>query len=157
MTEPTFTIPKDIIEPIVKSHIEAAFVTAFGERDTVMRTLIERVLSTKVDKEGHAERYASSDSPTFLEYVLSGTVQKVIRESLLEACKNHTEVLKDALVDQLKQRRSPFVQNLANAMVKGFENVGKGALSFTVNWEPEPGDSGRKSKRPCKDFDTETF
>ena len=113
---PTLQIPKDVIEPIIQAHIAAAVASALNGRERLMTDAIHRVLQSRVDANGQPERYNSSSSPTFVEWLMQDAIKKAAREALTEQVAKLQPAIKKAIADQLTNSKSPLVKQLVEGM-----------------------------------------
>lgn len=113
------TIPKDIIEPIVKAHIQAALAEALGDKSHLLEQMATQVLSAKVDYKGNPPRYSSDEAGTFIEVTLANELREAVRSVLREELGKHKERMRAAIVAELEKKNSPIVKAMVEGLLTG--------------------------------------
>jgi hypothetical protein len=98
---PTFQIPKDIIEPIIQAHVSAAVVSALGENKKIVEMAISRVLNQKVNSDGNTSGYVYNNSPTFIQWLMSKAVRSAVEKAVVEQVATYQDELKKAIAAEL--------------------------------------------------------
>lgn len=114
---PTFQIPRDVIEPIIQAHVTTAVTAALGGHQRLVADAIAQVLNAKVDSSGNPSRYNSSSDPTFIQWALQDCVRRATQAAIEAALKDHQEALRKHLVASLQQKNSPLVKQLVEGMM----------------------------------------
>lgn len=117
---PTFQIPRDVIEPIIQSHVALAVVNALGDGNKLMESAVKRVLETKVNDKGESSSY-NSDIP-WLQWALHNAVRKAVKEVLEEELSKHKDRLKAQLVSMLQKKNSKLINELIEGMAGAMTN-----------------------------------
>lgn len=117
---PTFTIPKDVIDPIIKAHVATAITSALGGRDELITKAISRVLFQKVDHRGEPSDYSSN--PEFIQWACRNAITEAVKSCLTEEIKKHEEKLKALISAALSKKNSPLVKQLAEGLVGAISN-----------------------------------
>jgi hypothetical protein len=132
MAEPTFQIPKEIIEPIVQSHVAAAVANALGGREQIVHKVVEEILTTKVDQNGQKSHYSSA--MPWIQWLAQDCIKNAVKEAMTAEVAKHQEALKVAMKKELTNAKSPLVKKLVDAMVNGLtnENTLKWRLTIDV-------------------------
>src|SRR5688500_18660560 len=115
-SNPTFQIPRDVIEPIIKAHVATAITNALGGQDRLVAEAIRQVLYTKVDTEGNPGRGYGSEVE-FIQWMTRKVVANAVKETLEAEMAKHKDALKRAISDSLTKKNSPFIKQLAEGMV----------------------------------------
>lgn len=115
MSDPTFNIPKEIIQPIIDAHVNQAVIAALDGRDQVVTRAIMGVLQTKVDSEGKPSSYGSSKP--WIDWVIGKSIQESATRAVQEVLVTHKDRIKDELVRQLSQKKSPIFKQLIEGML----------------------------------------
>lgn len=117
-TQPTLSIPRDVIEPIINAHVNTALLAALGDGSDLMRKAISAVLFTQVDpSSGQVSNYTRSDSPTRIEYMVKDAIQKAAQEAILEAVATQKQAIKKAIAESLTKKNSPVLKQLAETLL----------------------------------------
>jgi hypothetical protein len=119
---PTFQIPKDVIEPIIQAHIAAAVTAALSGQDQLMNKAVHMVLNQKVDSNGKPDSYPSSSSITFIQWAMREALQKATKDALVAEVAKHADVIRANIAAQLKNSKSPIVQKLVEGLVGALVN-----------------------------------
>jgi hypothetical protein len=120
MADPTFQIPKNVIEPIIQSHVQAAVVSALGGGTRLVEIAIERVLSQKVAGDGSPDRYQSSSAETFLQWAVRDCIQRSVKKTLEQELEKQQSVIRDYLTKELAKKNSPIIKQLVEGMTTAF-------------------------------------
>jgi galactose-1-phosphate uridylyltransferase len=131
---PTFQIPKDVIEPIIKAHVSTAITAALGGQSQLVSEAVRQVLFQKVDSNGETDRYQSTHSIERIQWLAKDVITKAIRASLEEEIAKHRDRLKTEIVAALSKKNSPLIKQLAEGLVTSFADPAtlKWRLSVTV-------------------------
>lgn len=121
-TNPTFQIPRDVIEPIIKSHISTAILSALGGQAALMTEAVRAVLTMKVGSDGNPDRYSSREAKTLTEYLMSKAITEAAREAITEAIAEHKDRIKKEIANQLTKKNSPLIRQLAEGLVGQISN-----------------------------------
>lgn len=121
--DPTFKIPRDVIQPIIEAKVAAALIEALGNQQWLVTSCITKVLDEKVNDNGtKAESYYSDRSPTFLQWALRSCIQVQVKKVLQEQIEAHKEEIARALKAELEKKNSPLVRQLIQGMTTAFTN-----------------------------------
>ena len=115
---PTFQIPKDVIEPIIQAHVAAAVTAALSGQDQLMNKAVFMVLNQKVDSDGKPSSGYYSNEITFIQWAMRNAVRKATEAAIVEEVAKHADVIRKNIADQLKMSKSPLVQALVQGLVK---------------------------------------
>jgi uncharacterized membrane protein YheB (UPF0754 family) len=121
--DPTFKIPRDVIQPIIEAKVSAALIEALGNQDWLVKNCIAKVLDEKVNDNGtKCDNYYRDNAPTFLQWALRSCVQASIKRILEEQIALHKEEITKALKSELERKNSPLVKQLIQGMTTAFTN-----------------------------------
>ena len=123
----SLTISKDIVQPIVESKVKEAILAALGGSEKVVELAINTVLHQKVDSEGKVSKYSSENKHSWMDIVITKTIQDVAREQVKEILAESSLEIMKALKKQLKSDAGSSL--IAAAMLDGFNK------SFESKWE----------------------
>lgn len=115
--QPTFQIPKEIIEPIIKAHVNEAVMRALDGPGAVVAKAISTVLTMKVRDDGSPDGYNSTNSPTFIDWCVRDCIKKAARAAIEEELAKHTDRLKASMVAEMQRKNSPLIKQLADGLI----------------------------------------
>jgi len=121
----TLQVPNDVIEPIIRQHVASAVAEALKGRDELVTKCVHQVLNIRVDRDGKPSSYQSNTEPTWLQHVMQQCVREAVKEALQEELGKHKELLKAAIVADLKSSRGKLAKQLAEGMVKALTHEGE--------------------------------
>lgn len=128
---PTFQIPKDVIEPIIQAHVTEAVVRALSGHERILSDAIHWMMNIQV---GHDGKPTSYNGKPWITWAISECVRNAAMKAIQSHLEEHGEVIKKQLAAELKNSKSPLVRQLIEAMVGNMtrpENV-KYCLTVTV-------------------------
>jgi hypothetical protein len=117
MADPTFQIPKDIIQPIIQASVNEAVLRALDGPSNVVSKAILAVINTMVDENGKPSSYNSSRP--WIDWVIGDCIKVAAKAAVLDALAKYQPQMQAELVKQLTGRRSPLIRQLAEAMATG--------------------------------------
>lgn len=117
MAQPTFSIPQDVITPIIQAQITAAVAQAMGPQARVMEQAVAGILSTKVDERGTPGNY-SSNKP-WIEWAVGEAIRAAAKAAIEQFVAEQQEAIKAALVKDLSKKNSPLLKSLMDGMISG--------------------------------------
>lgn len=123
MGEPTFQIPREIIEPIIQAHVATAVTAALSGREAIIEKAVAAVLGAKVDDRGQPDRYDSRGALTWVQWAMQDAVKLATKDALEKAVKGHEEKIREELAHQMTRRNSPLLKSLVAAMVGNLSNA----------------------------------
>ncbi|RZZ85656.1 hypothetical protein [Pseudoxanthomonas winnipegensis] len=115
MNQPTLSIPKDIIEPIVQANIAAAVAGAMGPSGEILRQAVASILTMRVDHEGKPSTYGNNR--TWIDWAIGDAIKKAARAAIEEQTANLQESIKAYIAAELKKKNSPIVKQIADGML----------------------------------------
>jgi uncharacterized membrane protein YheB (UPF0754 family) len=119
--DPTFKIPRDVIQPIIEAKVAAALIEALGNQQWLVQNCITKVLDEKVNDSGtKAENFYADRAPTFLQWALRSCIQAQVKKILQDQVELHKEVIAKSLKTELEKKNSPLVKQLIEGMTTGF-------------------------------------
>lgn len=114
-------IPKDMIEPVIKAHIQAAIVSALGDGRALIEAAVQRILTEKVDENGKPSSY--SNARPLADFLLRQCIQTAAKEVILEELPKHKEAIRASIKANLARRNSPLIKQFVNGMVGALTNA----------------------------------
>jgi hypothetical protein len=127
---PTFQIPKDVIEPIIQAQISAAVLAALQPTGRVLEQAVSAVMQTKVDSEGKPERYSGHGKP-WIDWVVADCIQKSARSAIEQFLTEQQKVIRASIAKQLTARNSPLAKQLIEGMLAGL--ISESTLRYRIH------------------------
>jgi hypothetical protein len=112
---PTFQIPKDVIEPIIQAHVTAAVSAALLDKEKIIEQAVCQVLNRKVDSDGKASSY--SYSTTWLQWAMNDCVANAVYKAISNDLDAHQERIRAYIVRELNKKNSPMLRDLVSGML----------------------------------------
>ena len=132
--DPTFKIPREVIQPIIEAKVSAALIEALGNQQWLVQNCISNVLDQKVnDQGGKCEDYYKDRAPTFLQWSLTTCLKAQIKKVLQDEIVKHQELIAEGLRKELQKKNSPLVKQLIEGMTKSIISASTGQYTLTVN------------------------
>jgi hypothetical protein len=140
---PTFQIPRDVIEPIIKAHVASAVIEALGGGTKLVEDAIMRILSEKVDSEG---RPTNSDynSTTWVLHAMRKALREEILATVSAELPKHREAIRGLIQRELRKSNSPLLKQFVDGMVGVLSD--KDALSYRMTVQFETAEERRNRR-----------
>jgi pullulanase/glycogen debranching enzyme len=119
---PTFQIPRDVIEPILQAHVSAAVAQAFGAQHFLIEKFINEIVTRRVKEDGNTPSYSSDKTVSWLDWAVGSVITKVIKEQITAEVEKHKEEMSMIISKELQRKNSPLIKQLAMGMVGAFAN-----------------------------------
>lgn len=128
---PTFQIPKDVIEPIIQAQITTAVLAALQPTGRVLEQAVAAVMNMKVDAEGKPERYSDSRSKAWIDWVMADCIQKAARAAIEQYMREEQKAIRAAIAKQLTTRNSSLAKQLIDGMLANI--ISESTLKYRIN------------------------
>jgi len=129
--EPTFQIPKDVIEPIIQAQVSSAVLAALGDKTGIVERAVAAVLNMKVDIDGKTSTYGGHNDVPWVQWLMRDCVRKATRLAVEEFFAQNKELVKTQIAAELRKKNSPMAKQLINAMVGAVTN--ESTLKYRLN------------------------
>ena len=129
---PTFQIPKEVIEPIIQAHVTTAVASALGGQSRLIEQAITAVMTQKVDSNGNRSNYNSDVQ--WLQWAMQEAVKKAVRAALESELAKQEELIRAHITSELKKSKSPLVKQLVEGMTKGVLNATANSWRLKVSY-----------------------
>jgi hypothetical protein len=126
MSDVMLSINKDIVNPIVDAKIKEAVLAAMGGSEKIIEGVVNTIINHKVNAEGKVGSYSSDNKYTWIDVVVKNQIQDRAREAIISAISEHSEQIKDAIVNHLKTKKG------AEATAKALLHCMSG--TFSKHW-----------------------
>lgn len=131
MTEQaSVNIPKDILEPIIRAHIQTGVVAAIGDPATLIEEVVRRALTKKVDRNGTVSNYSTDNKYDLIEIVAQQTIEAEVKKAVIAWIEDQKPAIQKAVADSLKKKTGVF----AKALVDGFVQCTKQDWRISCNF-----------------------
>ena len=114
---PSLTIPRDVIEPIIQAHVTTAVMTALGDKEQIISRCVRQIMEQKVDRAGKPSTYNSSSDLSWLQWVMQDCVTNALRAAIVETLETQKAQIKKQLAEELSRKNSPLIRQLVAGMV----------------------------------------
>ncbi len=131
MENASVNIPKDLLEPIIRQHIQAGIVAAVGDPAKLIEQVIDRMLRQKVNSEGKIDSHSYSNTHDLIEVVSRNAINKAARAAV-EAYVEEQRPAIEAAVRKAIERKTGA---LAKALVDGFADAAKQRWKLECKFE----------------------
>jgi shikimate kinase len=130
---PTFQIPKDVIEPILNAHINTAVAMALEGKDQIIESIVTRVLNQKVDSQGKPDNYGYNSSVAWIQWLMEDAVRKAVKQAIEEQVNVHKDAIKKAIAAEIgiKGKYSPLAKSLIEGMCSSLTHPD--VLKYRIN------------------------
>ncbi len=130
MTETaTVNIPKDVLEPIVRSQVAAGIVEALGKPEQLISKVVAQALKQKVDSKGSVSTHNYDNRYDLIELLATNGIHSVVRESLGKWIEEQRPAIEAQVKKALSRKESAF----AKALVEGLITATRSEWSFKCN------------------------
>lgn len=110
------SIPQEVTQPIVAAKIQEAVLAALGGADKIVEGIIHRICNEKVDpKTGKKPDYSSTPTVSWMDYQVTGIIEKAVAEELKRQLDAGAVPIKDALIKVMQSKAGS--SKLADAML----------------------------------------
>lgn len=105
MSDVQLTISKEIVAPIVEAKIKEAILNALGGSDKLIENVVNTIVNKKVDATGKVSTYSSDNKYTWLDVVLTKTIQEQAELAIKEHLTTTAGPIKEAIIKQLMSKK----------------------------------------------------
>lgn len=127
MSDVQLTISKEIVAPIVEAKIKEAILAALGGKESIIENVVNQIITKKVDSSGKVSSYSSDNKFTWIDIVLTKTIQEQAELAIKEHLVNCSKQIKEALVKQLQSKKGSELA--AQALLDSLNGT------FKSNWQ----------------------
>lgn len=131
MAEPTFQIPKDVIEPIIQAQVTKAVMEALGGYRPIIEECVSQALNVKVDSNGNKPSYSSSHDIPWIQWLVRDTIRTATKKAVVEMLQQHQDAIKASIEKQMRDPKSGFAKGLVDGLVKGIS----GDIGWKINMD----------------------
>lgn len=119
------SIPQEVTQPIVAAKIQEAVLAALGGADKIVEGIIHRICNEKVDpKTGKKPDYSSTPTVSWMDYQVTGIIEKAVAEELRKQLDAGAVPIKDALIKVMQSKAGS--SKLADAMLASLTDAFSG-------------------------------
>jgi len=131
-TPATVTIPRDVIEPIVRQQVVAGIVAALGDPTRLISHVVERALSKKVNREGKVDSYEYSNKYDLIDIVAQKTITRIAQESIVEFVESRRADIKAEVEKAISRKKGAFAKSLVDGMANAFQQSWQFECNITM-------------------------
>lgn len=124
-------INEEVIQTIFKETLNQSIITAMGNKEDFMSSLINNALIQKVDYRGEVSKYSSDNKYSFLDLHVKKIVQAAAKEAINEYLDENKELLKSVVKREMEKEENKSA--LVNAFVRGAIN----SFDYNYNFKAE--------------------
>lgn len=125
---PTFQIPKEIIDPIIKAHVNEAVIKALDGPQRLVSNAILSVIQTQVDRDGKPTTW---NGTPWIDYVIADCIREAARDAIKEFLATQRERIKADMAAQLSRKNSPLIKQLCEGLVGSITS--ESTLKYRLN------------------------
>ena len=134
MTETaTLQLPRDLIVAAIEKEVNLAIARALGEHSRILDTVIQRVLTMKVDSEGKPGHGYSNDQE-FILWAVNDALRNAVKEAINTEVQKYKETIRSHLAEQLSRKNSPLLKQLVDQMTTGIIDSTTNKWTLTVKY-----------------------
>ncbi len=125
------TLAEKDLERIIGSTITAQVAAAFAAKGgQLASTVIERLLSEKVDEHGKPDHYSKT---TMIEHLCYGELRRIVREQVVAWVQENEPEIRKAVEKQLTANKSKLAGELLASLVKAAADQYRFSVSLSVD------------------------
>ena len=136
MSDVNITINKELINPIIKEKINQAILEALGGKEELVKTVVEQIISAKVNEKGIVDNYSNYNKFNWLDIAVTKQIRAAVEIELKEQIANSTSSIKEALISQLRTKKGS--STVAKALLDGLNGSFKHNWTSKININIEP-------------------
>jgi hypothetical protein len=125
-------IPKDLLEPIIRQHIQAGVVAAVGDPAKLIETVIERMLKQKVNREGKVESNECYNRYDLIELVAQDAIHKAAKAAVEAYVNDQRPAIEAAVRKAIERKTGAFAKALVDGLVSACKQSWKLNCEFTL-------------------------
>jgi hypothetical protein len=117
-------LSKDLIAPIIENKVKMAIIEAMGDGKALISSVVESVLSLKVDEKGQRQSSDYYNKYTFIDIVLKQGIENACRQAIKEYINENKDKIREETKRQLCTKRGTgmFVESFLKGMLKATES-----------------------------------
>ena len=132
-------IDQEAITGVIKQMVNAGIVQALDEKNNIASSIVNQVLSMKVDDEGKVSSYSSYNKCTLLEYY----VKQMIKDEAVNVIKEVMEEKREDIRGMIKREMSKkatidsFYKAFLSGVVDSIDSTYRTTINVSVNKKEE--------------------
>lgn len=117
-------LSKDLIAPIIENKVKMAIIEAMGDGKALISSVVESVLSLKVDENGQRQSSDYYNKYRFIDIVLKQGIENACRQAIKEYINENKDKIREETKRQLCTKRGTgmFVESFLKGMLKATES-----------------------------------
>lgn len=132
-------IDQEAITGVIKQMVNAGIVQALDEKNNIASSIVNQVLSMKVDDKGKVSSYSSYNKYTLLEYY----VKQMIKDEAVNVIKEVMEEKREDIRGMIKREMSKkatidsFYKAFLSGVVDSIDSTYRTTINVSVNKKEE--------------------
>ncbi len=128
-------IDEKFITETAKEIIQAGVVSALGNKDTLIKSVINSILAKKVDENGNEPRYSSDGKYSLLDVYVNRAVRETAKEVVQEIVEENRAEFKKLLKKQLTSATAldAFAKSFVEGTIDAIGNNYRSRIEITVD------------------------
>lgn len=113
-------VSPEIIKPIVEAKIKEAISSALGGPDAIVKEVVDRVLTQKVNSSGGVSSYSSDNKYTWMDVVVTKQIEEAVKKQIEEQIQNANGLIQKEVEKYLQSKKgsSEIASLLCASMAK---------------------------------------
>lgn len=110
------TINRELIEPIVRSKIQAAIISELEKTPGVVLRMVTEALDEKVDEKGVKGSYDSYNKYSFIERQCTMTIQNMVKGAIMQWFDKNKPQIEKTIDAEIRKRTKQLSVDLAKSL-----------------------------------------
>lgn len=128
-------VDEQLIAESAKNVIEAAVVAALGDKEALIRSVVNYALNKKVNSEGIVSSYTSENKYSLLQVMVEKAVRQTAMEVVGEIVEENRAEFKRLLKKQLTEAKTldAFTRSFIDGAMEAVSNKYRASISINVD------------------------
>jgi len=120
-------VSEGLVKPIVEAKIQAAIAVALGGEKQIFDSIVEKILTQKVNSEGKVDSYSHHNKYSFVEILCHKTIQAAADRAIRDWIEKNQKKLQVAIEKQLNKQSG----KMTRAFIDGILDSIKSSWTFS--------------------------
>lgn len=127
-------IDEKFIMNTAKDIIQAGVIAALGDKDAIIKSVIESILDKQVDENGNPPRYSSDSKYSLLQVFVNKAVKETAKEAVREIVEENRDEFKKLLKKHLSSAKSldEFTKSFVDGTINSLEDKWRSTINVTI-------------------------
>ena len=128
-------VDEQLIAESAKNVIQAAVVSALGNKDDLVRSVVNFVLMKKVGEDGRVSSYERDNKHTLLEAFVLSAVRETAKEVVQEIVEENRAEFKQLLKKQLTEAKTlnAFTRSFIDGSMEAVANKYRASININID------------------------